>query len=373
MPQFNSSFDETQLPSIQTATMRVNIAALAVLVNELPTVSSISVNNGIPSTSTPPVRRQLETLRVPPRFGEAWIKMLGSQKPRILRNTDNRTESVECDPTANADADIGILACGSMDQYYCMESKDSKLGGICMDTDPVPMIQRNLFAGGYYVEAATYYCTTTGSWTDDLTCNCSTFDSDSGTGSVKCSLTDSYCFKDTSCETCVHLSAEFKIASADSYAIDWCYEFFLPYNQNVCVEYAHQATDSSGCNIEFNGVSCDSCNILYYDFVDPSSNQTFQGTCAEFNCANTEGNHAGNLCEDFVSIPTILDQTCDDTEGDSTPNDVDNAFQPVQAGAESSSAAKFSFALISWMIVGTAIPVSLSQGLDLSQFLDFVA
>ncbi|CAJ1888605.1 unnamed protein product [Cylindrotheca closterium] len=358
--------------------MRVSLAALAVLTNALPTVTG---NNdklvsdwGLLSNSNIPVRRQLETLRIPPRFGEAWSKALGNHKSRVLKNNANRTESVECDPTAGVDADIGILACGSTDQYYCMESKESKLGGICVDAGP--MTARNLFAGGYYVDAATYYCTTSGSWTQDLNCNCSTFDSDSRTGSVKCSLADSYCFQETSCETCVHLSAEFKIASADSYAIDWCYEFFLPYDQNVCVEYAHQPTDASGCSIEFNGVSCDSCNMLYYDYKDPESNQTYQGTCANFNCANTEGNHSGNLCEDLVSIPTILDQTCDDEDGEENGNensdedgDIGNSVDPVNDGTNV-SAAKVTMPFLSWIMLGTAVTIALAQDLDVSQLFD---
>mmetsp|Transcript_13117 Transcript_13117/g.31062 ORF Transcript_13117/g.31062 Transcript_13117/m.31062 type:complete len:361 (+) Transcript_13117:1367-2449(+) len=359
--------------------MRVSLAALAVLTNTLPTVSSSNndeiVSDGMLSNSNTAVRRQLETLRIPPRFGKAWSKMLGSQKPRALKNTGNKTESIECDPTTDVDADVGILACGGdIDHFYCMESKDSKLGGVCVDADPVPMTSRNLFAGGYYVGAAAYYCTTNGDWTDDLTCNCSSFDNSSYTGSVKCSLTDSYCFKDTSCETCVHLSAEFKIASASSYSVDWCYEFFLPYNQNVCVEYAHQPTDSYSCSIQFNGVSCDSCNMLYYDYVEPTSNQTLQGTCANFNCANTEGNHAGNLCEDLVSIPTILDQTCDDGGGGKgNGGGVDNPKpdQPVKANTDI-SAAKFAAPFLSWIMLGTAVTIALSQDLDLSQLFDLV-
>ena len=123
--------------------MRISVAAVAALVHTLPVVST-----SYEDITNAPVH--LETRRVPPRFGEAWRKRLGHQKPRALKNIENTTDAVECDPTAEVDADIGILACGDGEQYYCMESRDSKLGGVCVETDSVPMTARALFAGGYY-------------------------------------------------------------------------------------------------------------------------------------------------------------------------------------------------------------------------------
>jgi hypothetical protein len=293
--------------------MRLVLAA-AFLANALPVASKRDSTISLAPESHKSLTIKPKKLLIHQKFGEVFTKIQGSRKSQILKNV--ASDAVQCDPKA-VDADVGILSCGL--EQYCMESKDSDLGGVCVDRDTPVVPDRKLFADGYYVDVAAFYCSSAGDWTDHLSCDCSKFDNNSKTGSVKCALSESYCFEDASCETCVKLTAEFKIGEANDYAIDWCYDFFLPYEQNVCVEYAHNPSASADCSIDFNDVTCNSCSMFYYDYA--LENETYTTTCAAFDCANTEGNHVGNLCEDqFVNIPTILDQTCNQEAARDSPD-----------------------------------------------------
>jgi hypothetical protein len=291
-----------------------------------------------------------KSLLVQRKFGDVFRHRQGTRRARILSNTAHEEATKVCDPLS-LDADIGILSCGPY--HYCMESKDSDLGGVCTMRHDVPMMsERNMLADGYYHSMTAYYCTTSGDWTKYLTCDCSLFDTTNLTGSVKCSLAETYCFQDTSCETCVDLTVAFDVASIDSYSVDWCYKFLLPYEQNVCIEYSHDPVTAAACSIEFNDKKCRSCDMFYYDYTDPVTTETFQGTCADFDCTNTDGKHSADLCEASVNIPTILDQTCSHlspfnerespglNDEATTPNS--NSSMALNTGSDASSL--FSFA-----------------------------
>lgn len=251
-----------------------------------------------------PVNRKLDKLF---RSHEGLLR-----PSRILKNPriDRRPK---CNPSS-VDPDVGILSCGS--DQYCMESKLSELGGVCVAKDLPATTSRELFANGYYFDMAEYYCGSSGSWEDYLDCDCSNFDKATKTGTAKCELLNTYCFQDTSCETCVKLSASFRIASRNDYSIDWCYNFFLPYEQNICVEYTHNPQASATCRINLNDMQCTSCSVSYYDYTDPKTAEVHRSTCAAFDCTNTDGNHdhRGDMCDDLdINVAPILDQTCIDS------------------------------------------------------------
>jgi hypothetical protein len=185
--------------------MRLVLAA-AFLANALPVASKRDSTISLAPESHKSLTIKPKKLLIHQKFGEVFTKIQGSRKSQILKNV--ASDAVQCDPKA-VDADVGILSCGL--EQYCMESKDSDLGGVCVDRDTPVVPDRKLFADGYYVDVAAYYCSSAGDWTDHLSCDCSKFDNNSKTGSVKCALSESYCFEDASCETCVKLTAEFKM------------------------------------------------------------------------------------------------------------------------------------------------------------------
>eukprot|EP00980_Cylindrotheca_fusiformis_P009238 scaffold2012_cov193-Cylindrotheca_fusiformis.AAC.10 len=284
--------------------MKLVIAA-AVLANALPAMPSGDSDVSVAVDLHDSLRMKPRKLLVQQKFGEIFAKIQRRRKSRILRNLSR--DAAQCDPTL-VGADVGILSCGS--GQYCMESTDYDFGGVCVG-ESIPVIpDRRLYEDGYYVNAAAYYCSSSGDRTEHLTCDCSRFENNSKTGSVKCALVDSYCLEDASCETCVNLTAEFKIDSANGYSIDWCYDFVSPIEQSICVEYAHGPSESTDCIIEFNTVQCNSCSVIPYHYIDAETKSAQNGTCAAFDCANTEGKHVGSLCDGLDNLATILNQTC---------------------------------------------------------------
>ena len=117
----------------------------------------------------------------------------------VLRNGENKKRVPEeeqqnqlCDPTTDG-SDVGLLSCGF--NYYCAESHDSYLGGVC--TELLDKIHHRHLDD--VTDASTendsvnfaYYCTLE---IPGIDCDCAEFDPPSGNGDINCQYAETLCF-----------------------------------------------------------------------------------------------------------------------------------------------------------------------------------
>ena len=114
-----------------------------------------------------------------------------------------------CDPKLD-EADVGLLSCGF--NYYCAESHDSYLGGVCVDAVNGSNQQpRRLEDGSDGVFDVVGACDPSSPYFSQ--CNCTMFDSVSGDGYIKCLYDDNYCVKECRPALCaqIHVGGEVRI------------------------------------------------------------------------------------------------------------------------------------------------------------------
>ena len=128
-----------------------------------------------------------------------------NQKPSssegVLRNVKkNHEHKVEekhknakpCDPNLD-EADVGLLSCGF--NYYCAESHDSYLGGVCVEAVNGGNQQPRRLQDGSDSEIDFVAACEPGSPYFSK-CDCNKFDTVSGDGYVQCLLYENYCLKE---------------------------------------------------------------------------------------------------------------------------------------------------------------------------------
>jgi hypothetical protein len=235
------------------------------------------------------------------RWGGHLAQLRGSQQ---LRNAPTK----ECDPITPLDgssAELGILTC-SLGQY-CIESKESSLGGYCVeaadpikyrqrqDKDSLPVTAFDFVYKTFCTEA--YYA---------YPCDCTNVDRDANTLDVVCNnqiCHDNYysqCF--VNLDVCVETEWTASVQGPDEIYVTGCYKFLKPYYQTLCYNktwvdltvdpnnYLNIDKSISECRMDFNGVTCNSCEVVPTLFGD----NTYD--CYHFDCTNTEGTHAGSSC-----------------------------------------------------------------------------
>jgi hypothetical protein len=226
----------------------------------------------------------------------AWHTWNPGPDPRnAALKIEGSEEGVPCDPTS-LDPDVGILSCGM--GKYCSESTDNNLGGFCVDSSMMEeSVHRDL-----QLNALTQFYNTSSPYYAYFDCDCTQFDLTTGKGDIVCEIGTSYCIDDANM-ICLNRTAYGTFSGNETYTIIDCYNCFLPCDQNVC--YSTNRPIPSGCDLTFNGETCDACYKTFGSFAN-MYNVTEYYLCLQFDCTNTEGMNEGNICDgDYVS--TILD------------------------------------------------------------------
>lgn len=284
-------------------------AAVAFLVQSLPVQSS-----QVGASSLGSHHRPIEDILLPQggnhrrwqdldkAYGKKLGKVGGIRSKRLRRLSLNggqlrlkNAPGRECDPlqpSDGSDALLGILTC-SMGQY-CVESKESSLGGYCVE--PLGHMESRklqeygssnmtLFESNYE-----HFCVE-----NDL-CNCTNIDRDAYTLDVACPLSEEVCYDVYSeCQVnltmCVEFDYTYSMRGLDEFKTSICAEHSKPYYQRVCYDVTVVDNITAGCSVEFNGVTCNSCEIVPTDY----NGNTLQ--CYVFDCTNTPGNFSGTDCQ----------------------------------------------------------------------------
>jgi hypothetical protein len=197
-------------------------------------------------------------------------------------------EQIECDSVSDSDVDIGVLACGL--GYYCQESEDSKLGGICVASATPMALDRNLQAGAFQA-----YCDSS------FLCNCDNYDSTTVSGLVTCGPIY-YCQDDCDPRLCSAASSNIRVYGPDNFTSFGCFEFIGgPYAVRSCF-------GSSLTAIYIDDVKCDYAARL------PDLNAGEGEYCYTFDCTNTVKNEAGSSCAAAQLLPPQFYDPCAETE-----------------------------------------------------------
>lgn len=200
----------------------------------------------------------------------------------------------ECDLEAS-DADIGVLSCGI--GLYCVGSEKSKTGGFCVSIPDE--VDRNLQEGddSMFDSLRNEFCET------DY-CGCEV-DPDSYLLYVNCFQEECIEYIST-CGTnitaCRDISLELNVTSPGEYMRRRCIHYTEPYEQETCYEAKVVDNVVQTCDIEVEGVTCNSCDIVKQRARDDS--------CYQFDCTNTISEKSAfwsYFCEDGVNVAPIKD------------------------------------------------------------------
>jgi hypothetical protein len=253
------------------------------------------------------------------------LKTLIGEKLRKFRrnrrqwNKDNTLHSrKECHPTTKlSDSDVGILDCG-VDEY-CMESKLSSIGGICVNSQ-----DRNL-QNEAFLDISN--CDPKNEYFGYFECDCSDFNLETSTGSFSCMIYDNYCFTDDICGSLVITNTIIE----DGAKADYCYSFSDPFEVEFCYSF-----NGDSCDIVIDNKSCNSCALV--DVEDPDLGYTFF-ECLDFDCTNTAIQASGNEC-----LGTNILQRTFPNGSESTlppPNNKNSTLNPSEDASEVNTASEF--------------------------------
>ncbi|KAG7374354.1 hypothetical protein IV203_013449 [Nitzschia inconspicua] len=232
-----------------------------------------------------PALKEVQELR------KNWISKETVQK--LLKNS----LKVECDPNqqlpTEADADIGILSCG--DYQYCIESKDSSLGGFCAVVEEASerQLQRNTTA----LDSISLVCNQAENIAQ-LTCETCTTDEATYTGEFSCIYTSDcvqvpgLCGDGSTFPFCGTDTSKAIVNGMDYYHRESCFDISSPVVFSYCDTLTAEG-DVLSCEQSINGVTCNSCTLSY--------NSQTGGLCQSFDCTNTDLGVEGNDC----SIPLV--------------------------------------------------------------------
>mmetsp|Transcript_4282 Transcript_4282/g.10709 ORF Transcript_4282/g.10709 Transcript_4282/m.10709 type:complete len:480 (-) Transcript_4282:415-1854(-) len=245
-----------------------------------------------------------------------------------LVNDNDDNNKVECDPTAPAAADLGVLSCGGLTQY-CMESNDSSLGGYIhcsvdgesnnnnkdegqqqrqrgLDEDVVVPISEGINGDGALIDYLEYICNATSP--EDATelglCDC-TIDADAYEGVAVCeSDAESYSFE-TICGSQLpnvtftyNVQYTLDVTAEETGSAQVCYQLSQPATIEYCYTYSVSPTEDSSCTKSLNGVDCNSCVLFSQNATNPVTGEDYTLQCHEFDCTNTDFPVEGSLCGD---------------------------------------------------------------------------
>mmetsp|Transcript_19534 Transcript_19534/g.47155 ORF Transcript_19534/g.47155 Transcript_19534/m.47155 type:complete len:561 (+) Transcript_19534:42-1724(+) len=158
-----------------------------------------------------------------------------------------------------------------------------------------------------------------------LDCDCNDMDFENNTGTLSCYVGPGCTELDTGCDSgSGGLSAESggaldfartveqfdhcttevftaNITTESLYEYTSCYTQTMPqsnYTFSYCTDFAFNAIDGPTCDIEIDGVKCNSCDIAI------GAGVTYGENCEVFDCTNTFLNYAGDRCGAFTE-PTL--------------------------------------------------------------------
>jgi len=277
-------------------------------------------------------------------------KNVASATQLVNNNFQQQEEKVECDPTTaaaaaakeDADAvavaaDLGVLSCGGLPQYYCMESSVSSLGGYCVGSTesttnnnnndneegeeegrrgqrglqeviPISDIVEDDVGGGggALIDYLEYICNATSP--EDATelglCDC-TIDADAYEGVAVCeSDAESYSFE-TICGSQLpnvtftyNVQYTLDVTAEETGSAQVCYQLSQPATIEYCYTYSVSPTEDSSCTKSLNGVDCNSCVLFSQNATNPVTGEDYTLQCHEFDCTNTDFPVEGSLCGD---------------------------------------------------------------------------
>jgi hypothetical protein len=185
----------------------------------------------------------------------------------------------ECDP----DADIGVLGCSKTQE--CVVNPASSLGGLCTTTSR-QLVQYSTDAG---------ICIPGHPFFQAYDCDCSGFDTTTGTGVVPCVAFANQCLGEaySGCDfTCVTRTVQYNFTEFTAPGYSFCFNFSTPYPQQVCLE---EKFEEGSCSITFDDVPCASCEVM------PYGNFSY----FEFDCSNA-GGKKGNTALSNIDLLPIL-------------------------------------------------------------------
>ena len=249
---------------------------------------------------------------------------IGEKLKKIRRNRHQRNKEKilhshkECDPTKQLDFDVGILECG-VDEY-CMESKFSSTGGICVNSNDRNLQKETSFLG-------ISNCDPNNEYFGYYECDCSNFNLESSTGSFSCLIYDNFCFTDDICGSLIITNT----ITEDGATADYCYSFQDPFEVEFCYSF-----NGDSCDIIIDNESCNSCALV--DVEDPDLGYTFF-QCLDFDCTNTVIQASGNECLDtnilYVTFPDGSESTLP------PPNSKNSTLNPSVGASELNTASEF--------------------------------
>ena len=198
----------------------------------------------------------------------------------------------ECIPDESTEADVGALGCGS--GQICVARVDSILGGRCKRNTAAPLTGRSLQEGTVFD-----FCDPTSSYNQLDSCDCSSFDSATKTGSISCFGKEPYCLGSLyyGCyNTCLSTAKTFSFENGESISIDICEELVTTGEvtgpSSLCTYFSG---DYETCETTLDGQQCTSCTTAY-----PEGNS--------FDCSNVADGVKGGLEEQtmwFANHPMI--------------------------------------------------------------------
>mmetsp|Transcript_19272 Transcript_19272/g.35995 ORF Transcript_19272/g.35995 Transcript_19272/m.35995 type:complete len:411 (-) Transcript_19272:203-1435(-) len=244
----------------------------------------------------------------PQRYRKLQTLLAKKQKKRhqqdrhskILTNTQPDNQAVECHKAmpSSSNTDVGILSACPVGQY-CMESKNSSLGGVCVSereeraTKLALEASRNLEdEDETFVEKMEELCRL--NLGDTLTCSTCAVDSASYTASVDCTY-DQVCYElgslcsSDKVEFCGDETVTASLRGEDDFEIKTCYELKEPDEFNYCISYSYSPDSDPTCEIEIDGILCNSCTLVQ----DGEEGEW----CREFDCENTIVQRSATICE----------------------------------------------------------------------------
>ena len=241
------------------------------------------------------------------------------------------TMRIECKPSSSSDPyDFGLLYCGV--DRHCKESPYYSLGGYCMDSninenEKTTTKNHNIMSRRRrrrrqqvvgqrtFFEIAEQFCNASSSSSSELvSCDCSQFDFNESKGELTCYLGPYCSYSESGCTTNVNnigdedeadydtfsvcLSETFTGKAEDklSYSYTSCYNQTMPatgYEFNYCTDFTFDIIDGPTCDIQVDGISCNSCEISIGGGVEYGEN------CEVFDCSNTKINYQGDRCTLF--------------------------------------------------------------------------
>jgi hypothetical protein len=230
----------------------------------------------------------------------------------ILHNLQVLQENMECDPSLEGDADIGILSCGA--GRYCAESAESPTGGICLTNEANGEFgdrRRGLQRDETIIDELQYACDYAYLIEYECTCN---LDAATYSGTAVCTTPSVCTTYPSACNVnttdCRSDTYSVNVKSVGSWDTELCIEFTAPYQQKTCysltmVDFGQDV--ASECSINFQGEACSSCQA--YAMFDPNEqggNITYPSQiCYLFDCTNTASGLSGNTCTFPVSSMSL--------------------------------------------------------------------